>query len=461
MWRADADAARSDGPATAAASYAGTDFHEWWEERHRVVRSSVETVPFEELEGWKFEEGTENLVHESGAFFTVQGMRIRTEDRGSWSQPVINQPEIGILGMLVKEFDGVPHYLVQAKVEPGNLNGLQLSPTVQATRSNFTRVHGGAGTRYLEYFRGGRRGEALVDVLQSEQGSWFWHKRNRNMVVRVTDEVPLHEDFRWVSSHQLHGLLTEPHLVNMDTRTVLACSAYTGPPRGDHGDDPYADALARSYDATAGARLHTRGEILSWFTDMRTRCGWRTELIPLSDVKGWSRSREAIEDDERRRFRIIGVRVKADNREVRQWTQPLLAPTTTALAAFLTKPVDGVLHLLVRARPEPGVLDTVEMGPTVQCVPETDGGAHEPFYEDVARAGAQRVRFDTTLSEEGGRFYHARTRYLIVEADEDFPVEVPDDHRWMAVHQLTDLLRHKHYVNIEARSLLACLHSLR
>ena len=32
---------------------------------------------------------------------------------------------------------------MQAKVEPGNINSIQLSPTLQATRSNYTKAHGG------------------------------------------------------------------------------------------------------------------------------------------------------------------------------------------------------------------------------------------------------------------------------------------------------------------------------
>lgn len=63
------------------------------------------------------------------------------------------------------------------------------------------------------------------------------------------------------------------------------------------------------------------------------------------------------------------------------------------------------------------------------------------------------------LSEEGGRFFHALNRYLIVETDQDVPRDHPD-HRWMTLHQLSDLLRHSHYVNVQARSLIACLHSL-
>ena len=59
----------------------------------------------------------------------------------NWDQPIIIQNEKGILGILK---DSVKNkYLLQAKVEPGNKNRLQLSPTVQATKSNYQRVHGG------------------------------------------------------------------------------------------------------------------------------------------------------------------------------------------------------------------------------------------------------------------------------------------------------------------------------
>lgn len=73
-------------------------------------------------------------------------------DVSTWDQPIINQPEIGFLGFIVKKIQGVYHFLMQAKIEPGNLNVVQLSPTLQATRSNYTRVHKGAIPKYLEYF---------------------------------------------------------------------------------------------------------------------------------------------------------------------------------------------------------------------------------------------------------------------------------------------------------------------
>ncbi|MFC4534487.1 NDP-hexose 2,3-dehydratase family protein [Sphaerisporangium dianthi] len=429
-------------------------FAAWWADRHRATRFEVRRIPFAKLDRWDFEPGSGNLAHESGSFFTVEGLRVRNDDRRSWSQPIINQPEIGILGVLVKDVDGEPHCLMQAKMEPGNVNTLQLSPTVQATRSNFTRVHRGGTTRHLEHFAGSGRGKVLVDSLQSEQGAWFWHKHNRNMVVEATAEVPEHEDFRWLPLHRLRRLMRRPNLVNMDARTVLACMRFTPP---EDAADPFTGALVRSYRARSG--LHTTAEVLSWLTEARTRCDWRTRLIPLGEVSGWSRTDDEILHDEGKSFRILAVEVEAGNREVTRWSQPLLAPRGKGLAAFLTRAVDGVLHLLVQTRLEPGLRDVVELAPTLQLSAGDDPG-DRPYARELLAADRGRVRFDTVMSEEGGRFYHAQTRYLVVEADPGLPPEVPEDFRWVTVRQLMDLLRHGHYVNVEARSLIACLHSL-
>lgn len=437
-------------------------FHDWWAERSRLGRFAVTRIPFSALDAWHFDTHTGNLAHRSGRFFTIEGLRVRDNGVDTWSQPIINQPEIGILGIVVKEFGGVPHCLMQAKMEPGNANTLQLSPTVQATRSNYTKVHRGTGTRYLEHFVGAGRGRVLVDVLQSEQGAWFWHKRNRNIVVRVDGDVDVHEDYCWLTLAQLRELMRVDNLVNMDARTVLSCMTFEGPEAT--GED-FTDALARSYAPRPALGrapgVHTAGDILSWFTEAKTRCDWTARLIPLGDVADWKRTDEEIAGRDDRHFRIIAVDVEAGTREVMRWSQPLLDPLGEGQAVFVVRPIDGVLHVLVQARAEYGNMDLVEMAPTVHLLPGASmTGEVESFGSAALAAASARTRFDTTLSEEGGRFYHALTRYRIVEVGTDVPTEVPPNYCWLTVRQIMDLLRHGHYLNIEARSLLACLHSL-
>lgn len=155
--RLTASLAATEGVATDQA------FRDWYGERLAAQRCDVTRRPVDELDGWETDRATGNIAHRSGRFFTVEGLRVEPEtvQVQPWSQPIIHQDEIGVLGILVKEIDGVLHCLMQAKVEPGNVNGVQISPTVQATRSNYTRVHRGSAVRHLEYFthpRGGGTG---------------------------------------------------------------------------------------------------------------------------------------------------------------------------------------------------------------------------------------------------------------------------------------------------------------
>lgn len=420
------------------------EFHSWWAQRQQDHWLVVTRTPLTALNSWCFDDRTGNLTHRSGRFFSVEGLQVRVGAEVRQSQPIIHQPEIGVLGILVAELNGEPHCLMQAKAEPGNVNMVQLSPTVQATRSNYTRVHHGAPTRYLEYFVGPRRGEVLVDVLQSEQGAWFWHKHNRNMVVRVSDPVPAHPDFRWISLRVLRDLLGVANLVNMDARTVLSCMPFVQPA------------------TPAGPALHTVDNILSWFTEAKTWCDWHARLVPLAEVHGWLRTDEEIGRERSGDFRIVGVRVSEANREVRGWAQPVLEPLGRGLAVLVSKRINEVPHLLLSARPEYGLLDLVEMGPSVQLQPGQDPSAlTDGLLRDVAEARVGCTVFDTVLSEEGGRFYHALTRYRVVEVDDEFPVDVPPPLCWLTTHQAVDLLRHGHYLNVEARTLLACSQSVR
>lgn len=418
----------------------------WIDERTRAHDYRIDLVSFADLDGWLFDETTGNLRHRSGRFFQVEGLHVGVEDMASraeprrWFQPILNQPEIGILGLLLKKFSGVPHILMQAKMEPGNRNLVQLSPTVQATRSNYTRVHGGTPVRYLEYFTDRGRGRLLADVLQSEQGNWFYRKVNRNMIVEVSGDVEPHDDFRWLTLEQIAGLLSIDNVVSMDARTALSCLPV-------QCDEPCA--------------LHTNAELLSWFTDMRTRYFVQADLIPLSGVPGWKRTDAAIEHQQGRHFRVVAASVLAPSREVRGWSQPLLEPCGIGVVCYLTCRIDGVMHVLAHARVEPGLTRSVELAPTVQCNPANY--AHLPvnrqpcFLEQVLSADPARIRYETVLSEEGGRFRNAENRYMVVEVDE--PFEAPPEYLWVTRGQLAALVQHSNYLNIEARTLLTVLNA--
>lgn len=452
-----------------------SEFHEWFAERYNAHSYRVTRVPLDQLKGWSIDPERHTIRHDSGKFFAIDGLEVRT-DHGpvhNWSQPIIEQPEVGVLGILVKNFGGVPHFLMQAKMEPGNVNTLQLSPTVQATRSNYTRVHKGNAVPYLEYFRNPVPGRILSDVLQSEQGSWFLHKRNRNIIVEVAEDVPLLADFCWLTFDQLRELLLEDNVVNMDSRTVLSGYPISEPgphwPRtertgigtipADPGGDPEVDSGVDTEPDLS--RPRDTAELLSWFTEAKSHYWLSRNRIPLSDVKGWICSADSVTHELNRYFSVIGVDVEAGSREVTAWSQPMLHPADRGVAAFLAKRIDGEYRLLVQAHTQAGTLDVLEIAPTVQCTPSNydtyPAGNRPPFLDYVLSAPRDQVLLDVVHSEEGGRFYHAENRYLIITVPEDFLADAGPDYAWMTVPQLAELARYGNYVNVEARSLLACL----
>ncbi|MFC0105743.1 NDP-hexose 2,3-dehydratase family protein [Kibdelosporangium aridum] len=300
-------------------------------------------------------------------------------------------------------------------------------------------------------------------MLQSEQGSWFYRKRNRNMIVEVGPEVEAREGFCWLTLGQVLGLLWTDNLVGMDARTVLSCFPYgtSGPLSGT---DDFAEVLALSGDPAAGG-VHTMIEVLSWITEMQTRHELSARCIPLKSVRDWRRTEYAISHDLGRHLSVIGVDVTASGREVAAWQQPLVQPHGVGVAALLVRRFGGVLHALFNARVEAGYLDVVELAPTVQCTPANydhlPAGSLPPFLDVVRGHHTGRMRFDAELSEEGGRFHHARTRYQILEVGEGVADVEPDGYHWLTVHQLVKLLQHSHYVNVQARTLVACLQGLR
>ncbi|MFG3138422.1 NDP-hexose 2,3-dehydratase family protein [Streptomyces sp. NPDC048211] len=425
---------------------ATADFTEWLAGRHREHTFTVDKIPFADLKGWHLAPRTGNLVHSSGRFFTVEGLHVRTTTGlfPEWHQPIIRQPEVGILGILAKEFDGVLHFLMQAKMEPGNPNLLQLSPTVQATRSNYTRVHRGSPVRYVEYFTGPQRGAVLADVLQSEHGSWFFRKKNRNMVVVTDDEVPPHPDFCWLTLGQLNVLLGQDNTVNMDARTVLSSL----PPR--------------TQDPAGRLALHPDVDLLSWLTEHRSTHEWTIETVPMLGLPDWRRTDREITREDRRYFDVVAVAVKAGNREVTSWTQPLIEPHGEGLTGFFVHDFDGVPHVLAHARMEGGLPGVVEIAPTVQCVPENYSDDVLPRYTDRMRsAPSTRIRYSAVHSEEGGRFLNATSRYVLVEAEHALATEQPPpDYAWLSVGQLERMTGAGLTVNVQARTLLTCLRSL-
>jgi len=449
------------------------DVLSWIKQKNEEVSSNIIQIPLSELKGWSYVD--ERIQHNSGSFFSIDGIRVTTNFglMSQWDQPIINQPEIGFLGFIVKKMGGVLHFLMQAKIEPGNINMVQLSPTLQATRSNYTRVHKGNPPLFLSYFTGEKDVTILVDQLQSEQGARFLQKRNRNIIVEVNEneEIQLPINFIWVSLGQIKELLNYPNVVNMDSRTVISCiqfgnyseeslnllSAF----RSLNGKDESREDSFLYSILSSENHLNDIAVIIQWITSMKFKYDLNIEKIPISKIEHWHYDGNTIEHEKKKFFSVIGTCVNINNREVSSWDQPMVKSAQEGLMGFLVKKINGIYHFLVQAKLEAGNFDIVELAPTVQCLTGNyRKGLNEytiPYLEYFLDTNPTNVWYSTYQSEEGGRFYQEQNLNTIVEVGEEFTLEVLDNYCWMTLNQMLSFVIYNNYLNIAARSLLSAI----
>ncbi len=205
------------------------DVIEWFKEKRKESDMIVEEIPINDLDKWNTDNNSGNITHESGGFFEVIGVKVsntfdREVGKKGWTQPMIAKNPGGILGILMKRIDGVPHYLLQAKAEPGNIGKLQLSPTLQATTSNLLKAHGGMKPLFAEYFDEPKNAKIIYAKWQSEDGGRFHLKSNYNMIVEVDENevLDMPDSFIWVTLYQIKQLLKIENFVGPHIRGIIS-----------------------------------------------------------------------------------------------------------------------------------------------------------------------------------------------------------------------------------------------
>ena len=202
---------------------------DWFYKKRQECDMKVEEIGINQLDKWKADPNTANIKHDSGGFFEVICVKVtKTVDREvgakGWTQPIIANNPGGILGLLMKRVNGIPHYLVQAKAEPGNIGKLQLSPTLQATTSNLLKEHGGMKPLFAEYFDEPKKERVVYAKWQSEDGGRFHLKSNYNMIVEIgkNEEIKIPDFFIWMTLYQIKQLLKYENLVSPHIRGIIS-----------------------------------------------------------------------------------------------------------------------------------------------------------------------------------------------------------------------------------------------
>ena len=443
------------------------DIELWYSSCLEKTNVSIKIINIEKLTNWNFK--TDSLSHSTGHFFSILPIDVKTNSRkvSNWQQPIINQPEFGYLGFICKEINGVLHFLIQAKIEPGNINKVQLSPTLQATKSNYTRMHKGNSPNYLNYFRDNSN-NVIYDQLQSEQGARFLKKRNRNIIIEIdiNENIKVLDEFIWMTLYQIKTFMKRDNIVNMDTRTVVSSII----PSDSFRDKKIIDSYSKSNFGFFGQKLRNSffindninelSKFYSFMIDKKSHYWIKTENINFNELNEWSINNGKISRNDNKFFEVIGCEIKINNREVKSWSQPMIRPTQNGLCMLLSTFHNGVLYFLFQAKVECGNLDIVELAPTVQTLigDYRKSNQNEIPFLNYLNHPKSNIIFDAFQSEEGGRFYEEENRNILIYVEDCYKNPIPDDYFWMSIPLVNSLIKHNNIFNIQSRSILSTLH---
>ena len=180
----------------------------------------VTKKPLTQLDGWKVNKWA---VEGDERFFSVIGVNVTagTREQTHWMQPLLKDPHIGLLAFVCQEIDGVLHFLVQAKVEAGNLDLIELAPTVSCSNYEYVKTKQNRPFLFDEVFNSNSK--ILFDSLQSEEGGRFFEIQNRNMIVEIPESMKfdLPYNYAWMTLAQMKEFMRYGKF-NIEARSIIS-----------------------------------------------------------------------------------------------------------------------------------------------------------------------------------------------------------------------------------------------
>ena len=386
-------------------------------------------INISDILNWKID--NKKIYNCNRNFFSIVPFKFK-KGKTTWFQPLIIQKEVGILGILKKKIQSADYYLLQAKVEPGNTKGIQLSPTVQATKSNYLQKHGGKKTNYLNFFiKNKLKTKTITNLKLSEQGTRYYNKSNNNILVDLQNEkIKKLNNYVWVTKKNLEYLLKKKNLLNMDTISVLSSSI-----KKNIFDNP----------------INKFSTIINILKQLKKRLIIKKTIISFNDLKNWKIFKDNISDTKKIFFSIFFLKIKTNSREIKEWYQPIISDHYISLNGFLVKKKDQTNHYLLKAVQEPGlILPRFTSTISIKNFDYKKKNNDIKFYNFFKKNKILKY----INSDEGGRFYKNETHNLIYVLKEKDKISLSVDFIWASHNQIIDLIR-KNLLTIEARNLFA------
>ena len=301
-----------------------------------------------------------------------------------------------------------------------------------------------------------------MDQIQSEQSSRFYKKRNRNIIIRVDEEIPVLPSHKWMTLGQIKRLMRQDNLVNMDTRTVLSCIPFSKLELSRMEllslSNGFLDKLLFC-SVFEGIGENPLPQIYQVINNQKMFDETIRQLVPLHELTDWEMKNGELVCKYPAPFKVVFCDISIEGREVKRWTQPLFEAIGIATFGLICCEENGILKFLIKVMPEVGCFDGVELGPTIQqeaveLHPKED--TISKFFWDRLE-NKKGIFFDHLLSEEGGRFYHEQNRNVLIRVKKEELLELPKGYFLLDYRTLNELVQVNNSLNIQLRNLLSLL----
>lgn len=403
---------------------------DWLKNQKKINKIKIKKKKINSLNDWIFRKDI--IFHKSKNFFSIKPFLFQQKSKKKF-QPLIVQREHGILGIIKQKKKGKDYYLLQSKIEPGNINGIQISPTVQATKSNYLRKHGGKKTLFLDYFLKKQKKLNIISKIKlSEQGSRFLKKKNWNILLETHKlTIPIKKNYCWLTKENIKYLINKRNMLNMDTISVLS------------------SVIKKNLNEN---KLNSNYDIKNMLHQFDKNMKFSRKTISFNDLKNWKIKKDSISDIKNKYFSIFFINVFANLREVKKWEQPIISDHFSSLNGFLVSKINNSMHYLLKIINEPG-FDHSNYTSTI-------------FEKNFSFNSRKNIKFlsffnkknclmDLVNSDEGGRFLNNQTRNMINEIKDYKKINLNKNFIWASHNQVINLIK-QNKITIEARNLFAC-----